>query len=71
MPANNTGQTFHLEIVLATVVDDVGDSDGDEGIDLPGVGLSPDCDDAHHKASSTSIVEDFVLVLATHSEIGD
>ena len=53
------------------MVDDVGDSDGDEGVDLPGVGLGPDCYDAHHETSAASVVEDFVLILAAHSEIGD
>ena len=71
MPAYNTGETFHLKVVLTTVVDNVGDSDGDEGIDLSGIGLGPDCDDAHHQASSASVVEDFVLILAAHSEIGN
>ena len=71
MPADNAGEAFHLEVVLAAVVDDVGDSDGDEGIDLPGVGLGPDCYDAHHETSAASVVEDFVLILAAHSEIGD
>jgi len=70
VPPYHTCQTFHLEVVLAAVVDDVGDSDGDEGVDLSGVGLGPDGDDAHHEASSASVVEDFVLIFVAKSKVG-
>ena len=42
-----------------------------EGVDLAGVGVGPDGDDAHHEPPSTSVVEDLVLVLVPRGEVGN
>ena len=70
MPSEDASQAFRLEVILSAIGHDVGDSDGDEGVDLAGVGVSPDGDNAHHESPSTAVVEDLVLILISGGEIG-
>jgi hypothetical protein len=70
VPPTGTLHAAQGEIVESAVVDDVGDSDGHEGVDLHLIGGCDDGDDAHHQSPSAAIVQYFVLVLTTNCEVG-
>lgn len=69
MPAAGALDAVERKIVDSAVVDDVGDSDGYEGVDLDVVRGDDDGDDAHHEASSAAVIEDFILILTVYREV--
>ena len=71
MPSEYTSQAFHLKVILSTIIDDVGDSNGYKRVDLSGIGVSPDGDDTHHESPSTTVIEDLVLILISRGEVGN